>query len=357
MLHFKGVTMIKDHARGSSSMVHLEPAEVLALLRTAKMRGAREWSMILLAYKHGMRASEVCDVRLDDVDLKNGSIVVDRLKGSLRTVQAMTEHRGEPLLNELRAVREWLKQRPNDGSDFLFVSQKGGRLDRSQFFRLFQSIAEAAGLPPEKRHPHALKHSIASHLVSQNVNLALVKQQLGHKSIGSTMRYVTTSDQQASRVYMVLGERYGLQLAGGRRNRLQLIARTGDGAAALTSVEPPWWLYRRSTWMCPLRRSGSLPCDCVASGYGPVTPDEFLQLDADNTANRIELQKIQSTDAVLILAHDGLAQAQGDGQILLAEPSLFANRTQQGEQDVLPFPAAAQSWSALPHETARIEDP
>lgn len=191
--------MIKDHARGSSSMVHLEPAEVLALLRTAKMRGAREWSMILLAYKHGMRASEVCDVRLDDVDLKNGSIVVDRLKGSLRTVQAMTEHRGEPLLNELRAVREWLKQRPNDGSDFLFVSQKGGRLDRSQFFRLFQSIAEAAGLPPEKRHPHALKHSIASHLVSQNVNLALVKQQLGHKSIGSTMRYVTTSDQQASK--------------------------------------------------------------------------------------------------------------------------------------------------------------
>ncbi len=48
-------------------------------------------------------------------------------------------------------------------------------------------------------HPHALKHSLASHLVSANVNLALVKQQLGHKSIGSTMRYVTTSDRQASK--------------------------------------------------------------------------------------------------------------------------------------------------------------
>ena len=91
----------------------------------------------------------------------------------------------------MKALREWLRQRPEDGSDFLFVSQKGGRLDRSQFFRLFQSIAAAAGLPPEKRHPHALKHSIASHLVSTNVNLALVKQQLGHKSIGSTMRYVS----------------------------------------------------------------------------------------------------------------------------------------------------------------------
>jgi type 1 fimbriae regulatory protein FimB len=91
--------------------------------------------MILLAYKHGMRASEVCSLQLDDVDLKNGHIIVERLKGSLRTVKALTEHRGEPLLNEVKAIREWLRERPNDGSNFLFVSQKGGRLDRSQFFR------------------------------------------------------------------------------------------------------------------------------------------------------------------------------------------------------------------------------
>jgi type 1 fimbriae regulatory protein FimB len=180
-------------------MIHLEPSEVLSVLRAAKTKGAREWAMVLAAYKHGMRASEVCNLRLDDIDMKYGSIVVQRLKGSLRTTQAITEHRGEPLLNELKALREWLRQRREDGSDFLFVSQKGGRLDRSQFYRLFRSIAATAGLPPEKRHPHALKHSIASHLVSANVNLALVKQQLGHKSIGSTMRYITTSDKQASR--------------------------------------------------------------------------------------------------------------------------------------------------------------
>jgi type 1 fimbriae regulatory protein FimB len=180
-------------------MIYLEPAEVLSVLKAAKAKGAREWAMIVVAYKHGMRASEVCNLRLDDVDFKNGSIVVERLKGSLHTTQAVTEHRGEPLLNEHRALREWRQQRPDDGSDFLFTSQKGGRLDRSQFFRLFASIAAEAGLPAEKQHPHALKHSIASHLVSANVNLALVKQQLGHKSINSTMRYITTSDQQASK--------------------------------------------------------------------------------------------------------------------------------------------------------------
>jgi integrase len=180
-------------------MIYLEPAEVVSVLRTARAKGSREWAMIVVAYKHGMRASEVCNLRLDDVDMKNGSVVIERLKGSLRTTQAMTEHRGEPLLNELKALREWLRQRRDDGSDYLFTSQKGGRLDRSQFFRLFRTIASEAGVSPEKQHPHVLKHSIASHLVCENVNLALVKQQLGHKSIGSTMRYITTSDRQASK--------------------------------------------------------------------------------------------------------------------------------------------------------------
>ena len=180
------------------TMNSLEPAEILAVLRSAKKKGARELAMILLAYRHGIRASEVCNLRLDDLDLKNGSLIVARLKGSLRTTQALAGHRGEPLLDEQKAVRDWLRQRPNDGSDFLFVSQKGGRLDRTQFFRLFRAIAADAGLPPEKQHPHALKHSIATHLVSANVNLALVKQALGHKSINSTMRYIATTDKQAS---------------------------------------------------------------------------------------------------------------------------------------------------------------
>ena len=201
MLHFEqiqtpAVSPVRKEPR--HSMIHLEPVEVLSVLRAARAKGNREWAMILLAYKHGMRASEVCNLRLDDLDMKNGSIVVERLKGSLRTTQAVTEHRGEPLLNELKALREWLRQRQDDGSDYLFTSQKGGRLDRSQFFRLFRTIASAAGVSAEKQHPHALKHSIASHLVSANVNLALVKQQLGHKSINSTMRYIATTDQQAS---------------------------------------------------------------------------------------------------------------------------------------------------------------
>jgi hypothetical protein len=64
--------------------------------------------------------------------------------------------------------------------------------------RAFGNIAEIAGLPVEKRHSHVLKHSLASHLVAGNANLALIRQALGHRSIGSTMAYVGTSDGQAT---------------------------------------------------------------------------------------------------------------------------------------------------------------
>jgi integrase len=184
--------------RQRNTMGHLTPDEILAVLRMAREHSARDWAMILLGYRHGLRASEVCRLALDDLDVKNRAVTLRRLKGSMRTVQPLYEHRGQPLLDEVVALRHWLKERPDDGSRYVFVSQKGGRLDRTQFFRLFQRYAGAAGLPADKRHPHCLKHSLGTHLVAGNVNLALVKQALGHRSINSTMKYIGTSDSQAA---------------------------------------------------------------------------------------------------------------------------------------------------------------
>ncbi len=176
----------------------LTPDELLIVLRVARSRSARDWAMILLAYRHGMRASEVCDLKLADMNLKDASLSVRRLKGSLQTIQPLYRHKGQPLLDEITALRSWLRERQSDGSVYLFLSQKGGRLHRSQFFRVFRACAEAAGLPRQKQHPHVLKHSLASHLVAGNLNLALVRQCLGHKAIGSTMKYLAVTDVQAA---------------------------------------------------------------------------------------------------------------------------------------------------------------
>src|SRR5258708_4597596 len=156
--------------RGRMSM--LTPQETLELLKAARKRSTRHWAMILLAYRHGLRASEVCGIKLADVDLKTGSISIRRLKGSLHTIQPLYQHRGQPLLDETAAIRAWLRKRPADGSDYLFSSQKGGRLDRTQFFRSFQKVAESAGLPAGKEAVEVRRASPAFHTVPRRVQLA-----------------------------------------------------------------------------------------------------------------------------------------------------------------------------------------
>ena len=129
-------------------MKALTPEEVRKVLKISS-QSKRNHAMILLAFKHGMRASEVCDLKLSDLDLKNGEVTIRRKKGSLKTVQPLADLPGEPLLSEKRVLRAWLAER-KDASDYVFTSQKGGRLDRTQFFRIFQDVAERAGLPADR---------------------------------------------------------------------------------------------------------------------------------------------------------------------------------------------------------------
>ncbi len=173
-------------------MAFLSTEEMLAVLRAARSRSSRDWAMILVAYRHGMHASEVCGLRRDDLNLRGESITIRRLKGSLETCQPLCGHAGQPLLDELKALRQWMKDRLGDGSDYVFTSQKGGRMHRSQFFRIFQACAASAGLARAKWHPHVLKHSLATHLIDGNVNLAVVKRALGHKSGSPIIHSVET---------------------------------------------------------------------------------------------------------------------------------------------------------------------
>lgn len=171
--------------------------EVLKVLKAAD--SPRDRCMILLGFRHGMRPSEVCGLELKDLDLRNGQVTVRRLKGSLQTTQPLADVPGQPLLSERRVLRAWLAERGNHPSRFCFTSQKSGHVHRSQFFRVFAAAAEKAGLPVDKRHPHVLKHSLGVALVESNVNLALIKQALGHKSIASTAVYTVPTDEMAGK--------------------------------------------------------------------------------------------------------------------------------------------------------------
>lgn len=178
-------------------MNFLQPQEILSVLRIAREKSLRDFLMILLAYRHGMRASEVTGIRLTDIE--NGQIRVRRLKNSRTTVQPLENHRGVPILNEVRNLAEWMKERPADGGgDFLFPSNKGGPLTGKSFNKIFKDYALAAGISPEKAHSHVLKHSIANHLVRAGMDIVYLQTHLGHRAISSTQKYVSLADQEVA---------------------------------------------------------------------------------------------------------------------------------------------------------------
>ena len=155
--------------------------------------------MILVGFWHGLRASEVTGFRRDAV--RDGHLIVQRLKGSLRTIQPLVEH-PDPLLNERQALIDFCSK-----STF---SKPVFNVSRSQFWRLVQRYAKAAGIPEHKAHPHVLKHSIAMQTIG-SAGIENVRQYLGHKSISSTGAYLRVTDADASSaVTSAVGRRRGV---------------------------------------------------------------------------------------------------------------------------------------------------
>lgn len=161
------------------------------------IRSKRDKAIFLVAYRHGLRASEIGLLQRTDVDAKQGRISIHRLKGSLSSVYPM-----QP--DVLKVVRSYLRSRV-DESPYLFVSNRNVPISRFMLHHLMQTYGELAGLPIEKRKFHCLKHSIATHLLDAGADLAFVKDWLGHANIQNTTIYArlttATLDAQARTIF------------------------------------------------------------------------------------------------------------------------------------------------------------
>jgi integrase/recombinase XerD len=163
----------------------LSKAELLALLGEAKASRERDWLMILVAFWHGLRASEVTGFKRDAV--RDGHLMIQRLKGSLRTVQPLVEH-PDPLLNERQALIDYCLKSASNQPVF--------NVSRSQFWRLVQKYAKAVGIPEHKAHPHVLKHSIAM----QSIHSAWDREHqavVGTPQHGLNGEYLKVTDAEA----------------------------------------------------------------------------------------------------------------------------------------------------------------
>jgi site-specific recombinase XerD len=131
------------------------------------------------------------------VDVEQGRMFIQRLKGSLSQTYPLQA-------DELKLLKRYLRTR-SDRNPLLFPSKRGTPIDRTTLHKLMQKYAKVANLPPEKRHFHCLKHSIATHLIDAQADLLFVKDWLGHKNIQNTTAYTQltnpTREEQARRIF------------------------------------------------------------------------------------------------------------------------------------------------------------
>src|SRR5271169_4735458 len=158
---------------------YLRRDEVASLLRTAKKsrHGARDYAMILLAYRHGLRASELVNLRVSDLDLHAGTIYCRRAKGGRRSIHPMKA-------DEIDAVKRVLGRRKWPQSDSVFQSDRVATMTRSAFWRIVSEAGKRAGLP-FKAYTHQLRHGCGYYLSNKGCELRPIQEYLGHNYINN----------------------------------------------------------------------------------------------------------------------------------------------------------------------------
>lgn len=157
----------------------LTEEEVEALFKV--INTARDKALFRLIYHRGMRASEPGLLQLHDWSPETERLTVRRKKGSITAPFRLTSI-------ESRALRSWIRERGTAPGP-LFLSRKHSAISRDRVHELMASYCQKAGIPPEKAHPHALKHSCGTHVLAKLGDITLVQDHLGHKDIRSTMEY------------------------------------------------------------------------------------------------------------------------------------------------------------------------
>jgi type 1 fimbriae regulatory protein FimE len=163
---------------------YLTENEVGRLIEAARKRGrngARDAAAILIAYRHGLRAQELCQLRWAQVDLRNGRLHVNRAKGGIESVHPLHGP-------ELRALR------PLQGnSPYVFVTEAGTPVTTAWFLRMVQRTGEAAKLPFTV-HCHMLRHACGYKLANDGHDTRSLAHYLGHRNLQSTARYTALAE-------------------------------------------------------------------------------------------------------------------------------------------------------------------
>jgi integrase len=161
---------------------YLSPQEIEKLTKEARQGryGHRDATLILIAFRHGLRASEICDLEWSQVEFgRSAALHVRRVKNGKPSVHPL---RGD----EIRALRELRRQFPD--SSFVFCTERGGPFTSDAINRHIKRIGERAGFDFPV-HAHMLRHGCGFALANAGHDTRAIQDWLGHRSIQHTVRY------------------------------------------------------------------------------------------------------------------------------------------------------------------------
>jgi integrase/recombinase XerD len=178
----------------------LSPGEAERLIDAASgttPRSLRDRALVELLYGAGLRVSEAVGLERGGVDLEQ-RLVRCIGKGDKERVVPVGRQAADALRRYLARGRPFLDRRHRPE---LFLNAKGGPLTRAGAFLILRKLAAAAGLEPERVHPHLLRHSFATHLLEGGADLRSVQEMLGHADLATTELYTHVTDRRRRELY------------------------------------------------------------------------------------------------------------------------------------------------------------
>lgn len=172
--------------RSREFLTEAEVEKLMAAAEKVGRHGFRDTTMILIAYRHALRVSELVSLRWDQIDLAQGLLHVNRLKNGTPSTHPV---RGP----ELRAMRRLQRDYPN--CPYVFTGERKGPLTPSSVRKIVARAGEAAkiGFPV---HPHMLRHAAGYKLANDGQDTRAIQHYLGHRNITHTVRYTELSPER-----------------------------------------------------------------------------------------------------------------------------------------------------------------
>jgi integrase len=171
-------TIVSSSVRTREYLTGTEIELLMAAARKHSRYGHRDSTMILIGYRHGLRASELCGLMWHQVELATGRLHVRRVKRGSPGVHPMQG-------DEIRALRRLQREQ---ASTHVFTSERGGPMTPKAFQALFGRIGAWAKMPFPV-HPHMLRHGCGYALANAGHDTRALQAYLGHKNIQHTVRY------------------------------------------------------------------------------------------------------------------------------------------------------------------------